>query len=71
MIDKDQVVSTIKQYALKGLSECKDHVGVSVIGAGIGIIISGLTGWNFAASTCVGILVATAGCIAVFNKTNS
>ena len=70
MMDKDQAVSTIKQYAIKGLSECKDHGGVAVIGTGIGIIIAGLTGWNFAASLCVGIVVMAAGCLVVFDKTN-
>ena len=70
-MNKNEVINTLKQYALRGLSECKDHLGVSVIGAGIGIILSGMTGWNFAASLCVGIVVTAAGCMAVFDKANS
>lgn len=69
-MNKDDALNTVKQYALKGMRECKDHIGVSIIGAGIGIIVSGLTGWNFAASLCVGIVVTAAGCMAVFDKTN-
>jgi len=70
MMDKDQAVSTIKQYAMKGLEECKDHCDVAVIGTGLGIIIAGVTGWNFAACLCVGVVVMTAGCFVVFDKTN-
>ena len=69
-MDKNQTITTVKQYAMKGLEECKDHGGVAVIGAGLGIIVSGLTGWNFAACLCIGIVVVAAGCFVVFDKTN-
>ena len=69
-MDKDQTISTVKQYAEKGAQECKNHGGVAVIGAGLGVIIAGLTGWNFAACLCVGIIAIAAGCMVVFDKTN-
>ena len=69
-MNKEEIISTIKMYANKGLEECKDHAGVSIIGAGIGIIACGLAGWNFGAALCVGIVVAAGGCMLVFDKTN-
>ena len=69
-MDRNQTIETLKQYALKGISECNSHGGVAAIGTGVGVIIAGLAGWNFAACLCIGIVVIAAGCFVVFDKTN-
>lgn len=58
----DSLFEKIKEVAEKGVVACKDNLGVTIIGIGIGTIMTGFVGGTAGSCFVSGVIIAAIGC---------